>query len=95
MEAPPVHHRDAYLLKRVSYQFQGERRTRCFRVLDGELSPVECPPAPEPPPGIGDAVAAATSAAGIKPCGACKRRQAALNRLTPGWMRRVLGGLFR
>jgi len=84
-----------HLLKRVSFQFQGERRTRCFRVLGGELSPVECPPAPPPPPGIGDAVAAATSAAGIKPCGACKRRQAALNRLTPAWVRRVLGGLFR
>lgn len=33
--------------------------------------------------GLGDVVAAATKAIGIKPCQACGRRQAALNRLVP------------
>jgi hypothetical protein len=33
------------------------------------------------PNGLGDMVAAATSAVGVKPCSACKRRQAWLNRL--------------
>jgi len=33
--------------------------------------------------GLGDVVAAATSAVGIAPCGGCKERQAALNRLVP------------
>lgn len=43
-------------------------------------------PAPAPSPrlrGLGDVVAAATSAVGIKPCGGCKKRQEALNRLVP------------
>ena len=39
-------------------------------------------------PGIGDAVAAATSAVGVKPCGGCLRRKRWLNRITPGWMSR-------
>lgn len=33
--------------------------------------------------GLGDVVAKATSAVGIKPCAPCKRRQEALNRLVP------------
>lgn len=33
--------------------------------------------------GLGDVVAAVTSAVGIKPCGGCKRRQEALNGLVP------------
>lgn len=33
--------------------------------------------------GAGDVVARATSAVGIQPCGACKRRQATLNRWFP------------
>lgn len=33
--------------------------------------------------GLGDTVAKITSAVGIKPCGGCKKRQAALNRLVP------------
>ena len=31
--------------------------------------------------GLGDVVAAATSALGIKPCGGCKKRQSWLNKL--------------
>lgn len=33
--------------------------------------------------GLGDTIARATSAVGIKPCGGCKQRQALLNRLVP------------
>jgi len=33
--------------------------------------------------GLGDVIASATKAVGIKPCGGCKKRQAALNTLLP------------
>ena len=33
--------------------------------------------------GLGDTVAKITKAVGIKPCGACKKRQEKLNRLFP------------
>ena len=33
--------------------------------------------------GLGDTIAKLTRAVGIKPCGGCKQRQAALNRLLP------------
>lgn len=35
------------------------------------------------PRGAGDAVANTTKAAGVKPCGGCKKRQSKLNRLFP------------
>jgi len=38
---------------------------------------------PRPMRGLGDAIAAATTAVGIKPCGGCKQRQATLNKLVP------------
>lgn len=44
-------------------------------------------------PGLGDAVAAATKAVGVRPCGGCARRQAVMNAATPGWARRLLGRL--
>lgn len=40
-------------------------------------------PEPAPARGFGDTVAAITTAVGIKPCGGCKARQEALNRLFP------------
>ena len=43
-----------------------------------------------PGPGLGDVVAGATKAVGIKPCGKCRERQAALNRATPNYVRRLL-----
>jgi hypothetical protein len=49
---------------------------------------------PQPGPGLGDAVAAATTAVGVKPCGGCARRKEAMNRATPGWVRRILGRIF-
>ena len=33
--------------------------------------------------GLGDTIAKATKAVGIKPCGGCKKRQAKLNKLIP------------
>lgn len=33
--------------------------------------------------GLGDVVAAATKAIGIKPCGGCQQRRQALNRIVP------------
>ena len=46
-------------------------------------------------PGVGDVVAGATKAVGIKPCGACQKRQAAMNRATPSIIRRMLGWFVR
>ena len=37
----------------------------------------------EPSTGLGDTIAKATKAIGIKPCGGCKKRQAALNEKFP------------
>ena len=74
----------------VSYDWDSQSRERCFQVIDGELSPCECLASPTEP-GLGDAVAAATKSVGVKPCGGCAKRQAALNRATPAWARRVLG----
>ena len=81
------------MLKRVTYQFNGESRSRCFKVVDGELAPIECPAVPVAPIGIGDLIADGTRAVGVKPCGGCKRRQAWLNRWTPGWMKKILSWL--
>lgn len=52
---------------------------------DGTAAVVKFDPAPVRPAmrGLGDVVAAVTTAVGIKPCGGCKQRQAALNRLVP------------
>lgn len=45
--------------------------------------------APRPHYGLGDVVAAATQAVGIKPCEPCKKRQAQLNGILPRvWPRR-------
>lgn len=44
-------------------------------------------------PGLGDAIAKATKAVGIKPCAGCRKRQAALNRWTPRWLSLLLGRL--
>jgi hypothetical protein len=43
-------------------------------------------------PGLGDVVAGAAKAVGIRPskgCG-CEKRRGALNRATPGWMKKFL-----
>lgn len=45
--------------------------------------------------GLGDVVAAATTAVGINPCEACQRRKETLNALTPPVAARTLGILGR
>jgi hypothetical protein len=45
--------------------------------------------------GMGDVVASATKAVGIKPCAPCAKRQAALNKATPGWVAKILGWFKR
>ena len=73
---------------RIKYIHAGVTRMAVAQILpDGELELVG---KSEVTPGIGDTVAAVTTAAGIKPCGACKKRQAALNKATPGWLSRIL-----
>ena len=57
---------------------------------DGTVKVLEFTKAKPVQPGLGDAVAAATKSVGIKPCGGCKKRQAALNKATPGWISRIL-----
>lgn len=42
-------------------------------------------------PGVGTVIAKVTTAAGVKPCGGCKRRQAQLDKATPRYVRRLLG----
>jgi len=42
------------------------------------------------PVGVGDVIATATTAVGVKPCGGCAKRKAALNKATPGWLSRIL-----
>jgi len=54
---------------------------------DGELELVG---KSEITPGIGDVVAGATTAVGVKPCGGCAKRKAALNKATPNWVSRIL-----
>lgn len=64
-----------------------------WNIVDGK--PVQSDtliiPGAKPTPGVGDVVAGATKAVGIKPCGACQKRQAALNKATPGWVGKILG----
>ena len=73
---------------RIKYIHAGVTRMAVAQILpDGELEFVG---KSEITPGIGDTVAAVTTAAGIKPCGGCKKRQAALNKATPGWVSRIL-----
>ena len=89
-------------MNKVTYRWMDESRTRCTDVNDvGELVVVRCPDSGMSPlamvhrHGLGDVVAAATGAVGVKPCGGCKKRQQALNRATPSWARRLLGRLWR
>ena len=89
MAAPIISNRGARRVT-VHYEWLGERRERCFRIIDGDLVVSECQAA-EPETGLGDVIAGATKAVGIKPCGGCQKRQAAMNRVTPSIIRRILG----
>ena len=57
---------------------------------DGTVEVLEFTKVKPVKPGLGDVVAGATKSVGIKPCGGCKKRQAALNNATPGWLSRIL-----
>ena len=92
MAAPIISNRGARRVT-VHYEWLGERRERCFRIIDGDLVPNECQVMSETT-GIGDLIAGATKAVGFKPCGSCQKRQAALNKATPGWVGKILG-LFK
>ena len=65
-----------------------ERHSACFEADGPELVRVTCPDI-----GIGDVVAGATKAAGVKPCAGCRKRRAALNALTPRWVGRLFAGI--
>ena len=76
-----------------------ERETRNGNYTDpplmfGEPAPVENTPK-QRRPGLGDVVAATTKAAGIRTCGGCARRQAALNANTPTMVRRLFAWIKR
>jgi hypothetical protein len=64
-----------------------QREPRNGNYIDPPIYEVDNAPPPAPPPapmrGLGDAIARATTAVGIRPCGGCKKRQEALNRLVP------------
>jgi len=65
----------------INYQHNGESRTGCLEVTTtGGLRVVKCGRRKKVR-GLGDAVAAVTNAVGIVPCGGCKQRQEALNRV--------------
>lgn len=92
MDAAVSSKRDSpVLIRRIRYPHHGEQRERCFAIVNGEPEPTTC----QELPGAGDLVASATKAVGVKPCGGCKRRQAALNAATPGWLRRSLAWIAR
>ena len=97
MDSPGPDLRFSDQLKRLTWIYQGQIRHACFEVGDHDPRPVPCeeakPAPPRPEPGLGDAVAAATKAVGVRPCGGCARRQEALNRATPSWARKMLGRL--
>jgi hypothetical protein len=61
-----------------------------------ETATVEREGAPVPAePGIGTVVAKVTSAAGVKPCGGCKKRKEALDKATPSWARKLIGKFLK
>ena len=45
--------------------------------------------------GFGDVVYVVASRFGFKTCGRCNKRRAWLNRHTPRWLARVLGGIVK
>ena len=62
---------------------------------DGTAKVLEFTKAKAVQPGIGDAVAAVTTAVGIKPCGGCAKRKDAMNKATPGWVGKILSWFKR
>jgi hypothetical protein len=94
METPDIHHPPAPVVT-VRYRWNGENRTRCFEIRDGEPVLGKCAESRfnQSQPGLGTVIEQGTKAVGIKPCGGCLKRKEALNAATPGWMKRILGKL--
>ena len=89
METPGIHKPRPFRLIVVPFVWNKERRTRCFRITDGELVATACPD----DPGIGTLIERGTKAVGVQPCGGCARRKAVLDAATPNWVRRLFGKL--
>ena len=92
METTRQHQLGAPLLTRLRYRWNGDERMRCFHIVDGEPVAADCPPKFN---GLGDVVAGAAKAVGVKPspgCG-CEKRREALNRATPKVVARLLDAL--
>ena len=60
-----------YLMLNATVHPDGTVETHSYEILDPRST------------GLGDTIAKATKAVGIKPCGGCKKRQAALNKIVP------------
>lgn len=73
----PASHKP-YLLRR-----NGKIETWGVELRDGRPVITELLAEVEAINGLGDVVAAATKAIGIKPCGACQQRREALNKIVP------------
>ena len=84
MEAPGINQPCSSVVS-VRYAWNGENRNRCFCIVDGEPVLIDCKMSRQQVAmrGLGDVIAAVTSAVGIKPCGGCKERQEALNKAVP------------
>jgi len=79
----------------VQYQHNAVGKVACFEVTKaGKLREVDCNK-PRKRVGLGTAMKAATTAVGIKPCGACQQRAELLDKATPDWLGRMLGKLRR
>jgi len=68
---------------------------KCHRLTDGQWQQVDCPQLERTTTGLGDVVAGAAKAVGVKPspgCG-CEKRRKALNRATPKIIARLLDAL--
>jgi hypothetical protein len=76
----------------VRYRWNGENRTRCFEIRDGEPVLGKCAESRfnQSQPGLGTVIEQGTKAVGIKPCGGCLKRKEALNAATPRWLRRTI-----
>jgi hypothetical protein len=92
METTKQHRSHPIGLNRIRFHWNRELRTRCYYIEGGEPIWIECPPSFG---GLGDVVAGAAKAVGVKPspgCG-CEKRREALNRATPKVVARLLDAL--
>ena len=60
---------------------EGDTPELRYRIVDGVVEVWE--PKPQPSRGLGDTIAKATKAVGVKPCGGCEKRRRILNKFVP------------